>query len=397
MFLDLVVRRNPGLVEAAIDLHQTGRIPAGSYVLDLDAMAANAAIFLAEAGRLGLTAFGMTKQFGRNPDAIEALARAGMTRFVAVDMACGRRIRDAGVTLGHLGHLVQVPRSEAPTAAAMRPEFWTVFNLEKAREAAEAAVAAVPGRRQPLLARIHAPGDTFYPGHEGGFPADDIVAVAEQIDRLPGASFAGVTTFPALLFDHDAGEVRPTPNLATLNLAAERLRAAGHPHVEINAPGTTSTHILRGLADAGATQVEPGHGLTGTTPLHAVRDLEEQPAAIYLTEVSHLHAGRAYCFGTGFYIDPVFPDYPVSALVGREGRLAATTTVAAEIPPPGMIDYYGQLQAPDARVGDSVIFGFRIQAFFRRAFVVGLRGVGGSSPEVAGVCTGDGATTTWPR
>ena len=46
------------------------------------------------------------------------------------------------------------------------------------------------------------------------------------------------------------------------------------------------------LAAAGATQIEPGHGLTGTTPLHAVEDLPETPAVVYLSEVSHLIGAR---------------------------------------------------------------------------------------------------------
>ncbi len=396
MFLDLVVRRNPRLIEAAIDLHQDGKIPAGSHVLDLDTMAVNAGIFMAEARRLGLTAFAMTKQLGRNPAAMDVLAAAGMDRFVAVDMACARRVHGAGHRLGHVGHLVQVPRAEAGAAAAMRADFWTIFNDEKAGEAATAARAVDGTRQQPLLARIQAPGDTFYAGHEGGFEADAVVAVAERLDALPGGRFAGVTTFPALLFDQALGAVRPTPNVATLARAVERLRAAGRGAIEVNLPGTTSTSVLATLASAGATQVEPGHGLTGTTPLHAIRDLEELPAALYLTEVSHLHAGRAYCFGMGLYVDPVIPDYEVHALVGREGRLAATRKVAATIPPPGMIDYYGQLHAPEARVGDSVVFGFRMQAFFRRAFVVPLRGVGTAAPEVVGVFTSDGAPARWP-
>lgn len=397
MFLDLAARRNPRLIEAAIELHQAGRIPAGSYVVDLDAMTANARVFMAEAGRLGLTVFAMTKQFGRNPAAMDALASAGMDRFVAVDMADARRIRDASHRLGHLGHLVQVPRAEAGAGAAMRPDYWTVFNDEKANEAAASAQMADTSRCQPLLARIHAPGDTFYAGHEGGFEASAAVAVADRLDALPGAMFAGLTTFPALLFDATSAEVRPTPNLATLERAAGDLRASGRTTVAVNAPGTTSTAVLRTLADAGATQVEPGHALTGTTPLHAVRDLEELPAALYVTEVSHLHGGRAYVFGTGFYIDPVFPEYQVHALVGRDGRLAATKRVPATIPPPGMIDYYGQLHTDAARPGDTAVFGFRMQAFFRRAFMVPLRGVATGSPEVAGIFTSDGSVASWPR
>ncbi|MEK7668315.1 MAG: hypothetical protein AAB409_06675, partial [Gemmatimonadota bacterium] len=45
------------------------------------------------------------------------------------------------------GHLVQVPRSEAARIAALAPEVWTVFNLQKAREVSEAAgaVGRAPG------------------------------------------------------------------------------------------------------------------------------------------------------------------------------------------------------------------------------------------------------------
>lgn len=395
MFLDVLTRRNPALVEAAIALHQSGRIPAGSFVLDLDTMVANARVFMAEAKRLGLTVFAMTKQFGRNPVAMDALASASMDRFVAVDMACARRIDGAGHTVGHVGHLVQIPVAETRVAAAMHPDYWTVFDDVKAEAAGRAS--AEERRDQPLLARIHAPGDTFYPGHEGGYEAADVAAVADRLDAIDGVTFAGITTFPALIFDGASREVRPTHNLGTLAEAAGRLRATGRSDVQINAPGTTSTSTLRALADAGATQVEPGHAMTGTTPLHAVRDLEELPAAAYVTEVSHHYDGRAYCFGNGMYVDPVFPDYAMSALVGREPELGRTARVPATIPPPSMIDYYGQLQAPDARPGDTVVFGFRMQAFVTRAFVVPIRGVSSGTPYVAGIFTSDGAVASWPR
>ena len=41
MFLDLLRRRNPRLIDAAIDLHQRGELPANTYVLDLDAAKVN--------------------------------------------------------------------------------------------------------------------------------------------------------------------------------------------------------------------------------------------------------------------------------------------------------------------------------------------------------------------
>jgi predicted amino acid racemase len=385
MFLEPLIRRNGAFVEAVAELHRSGQLPANAYVLDLDAVRSNAQQIVQEATRLRLEVLAMTKQVGRNPPFMAALRDAGITACVAVDMADARVIHRERMELGHIGHLVQVPRAEAATAAAMAPANWTVFNLEKAAEAATAARALE--RTQDLLARIHAPGDTFYSGHEGGFEAAEIEAVAEALDRLDGARFAGITTFPALLFDPETQEVKPTPNLSTLARAASRLGG-----VRVNAPGTTSTVVLPTLAEHGATQVEPGHALTGTTPLHALRDLPEIPAVLYLTEVSHHHGGRAYCFGGGMYIDPVFPPYRVRALVGE--RL-----VDADLPPAEAIDYYGQLLAGDGpvpAVGETVILGFRIQAFVTRAYVAAVAGVAAGEPRVAGVWTSSGDPTGWP-
>lgn len=396
MFLDLLRRRNPGLVDAAITLHQAGSLPANCYAIDLDAVTANAGAISAEASRLGLTALAMTKQVGRNPDFCAAVTQGGIPASVAVDMECARATVRAGMRLGHLGHLVQVPRAEAAAAAAMRPWYWTVFANEKADEAAAAAAAV--GYEQPLLARIRADGDEFYSGHEGGFAAADIVSVADRLDSLRSARFAGISTFPALLFDRERQRVRPTHNLATLEKAAAALRAAGRTDVQVNGPGTTSTAALTALADAGVTQVEPGHALTGTTPWHAVEDLPELPAVCYVSEVSHLHDGRAYCFGGGMYVDPVIAPYQVRAMVGREAASAAL--VPATLPPPAAIDYYGQLDlsgAPSVAVGDSVVFGFRIQAFVTRAYTAGIRGASTGRPEVAGIWSADGTATTWPN
>ncbi len=395
MFLDLLRRRNPRLIDAAIDLHQRGELPANTYVVDIDAVTANARALAADAGRLGLTPLAMTKQFGRNPDVCRAVVDGGIGAAVAVDMECARATTKAGMRLGHLGHLVQVPRAEAAAAQAMAPEFLTVFSLEKAREAAASAVRA--GREQPLLLRLHAPGDEFYPGHEGGFPAADVVRVADEVDALDGVSFAGITTFPALLFDREQGALRRTANLGTLEQAAAALYGAGRVRFEVNGPGTTSSAALPILAAAGVTQVEPGHALTGTTPLHRVADLVEIPAACYLSEVSHLHGGRAFCFGGGMYIDPVAPPYRVQAVVGREP--AAGRLLDATLPPPSSIDYYGQLDLagrPGVEAGDSVVFGFRFQAFVTRAFTAGISGLDTGRPRVAGIWAASGQAASWP-
>ncbi|HEV7254962.1 MAG TPA: alanine racemase [Mesorhizobium sp.] len=399
MFLDVLRRRNPRFVEAAMALHQAGKIPANSYVLDLDAVESNARTFMGAARPLGLKVFAMTKQVGRNSGFCKAVMRGGIDRAVAVDMACAVACQKAELSIGHLGHLVQIPRHEADHAArTIRADFWTVFSEEKAREAASAAYRA--DRTQHILARIQTGGDIFYRGHEGGFPADEIVEVAAMLDGLDGTRFAGVTSFPALLFDAETRSVKPTHNLQTLHQAASALRRAGRNDIEINAPGTTSTVTLPALAEAGATQVEPGNGLHGTTPLHALEDLPELPAVLYVTEVSHLHGDRAYCFGGGLYIDPVFPPYDVKAIVSPEPTVDGRSLLSVEIPPPSAIDYYGMIDATGARKpepGDSVVFGFRGQAFVKRAFIVGVSGISRGAPSIETIENIFGQPEAWPN
>jgi predicted amino acid racemase len=391
MFLDLIRRRNPRLIEQAISLHQQGKLPANVYVIDLDAVEENARAIASEAAKFGLAVMAMTKQMGRHTAFCRAAMRGGIAKSVAVDIDCARATDRAGMRVGHLGHLVQIPRGEADEAAALAPDWWTVFNLEKASEAGAASLKR--GREQALLARVRAEGDQFYRGHEGGFSASDILAVASALDKVQGARFAGITTFPALLFDAANRKVKPTPNLETLRRASQTLARAGRGRIEINAPGTTSSVTLRALAEAGATQVEPGHGLTGTTPLHAAEDLPERPAVVYLTEVSHLSGGEAFCFGGGLYIDPVFPAYQVRAIVSREPRSDEAALRNVEIPDPAAIDYYGMIDAAGPakpEVGDSVIFGFRPQAFVTRAHVAGVSGIASGRPVVEGAYNASG-------
>lgn len=396
MFLDLLVRRNPAFLKAVVALHQQGKLPANSYVLDADAVRCNASRLAETGAKNGVRVFGMTKQIGRCPAAVRAMVRGGVRRFVAVDMEDARALYHNGFQIGHLGHLVQIPRFEADAAVAMRPDYLTVFSIEKAEEAAAAARAR--GVVQNVLIRIHAPGDRFYKGHEGGFPAESAVGIAKRIAAIPGLAFAGITTFPALLFSEEEKKVSGTHNLSTLEKTAAALRQAGFADLEINAPGTTSSEVVATLASAGATQVEPGHALTGTTPLHAVRDLPEDPAIVYLSEVAHVYNGSPYCFGGGLYIDPVFPDYPVTALVGPEPEKALGNRIHVEFPPATAIDYYGILhpEGRPAASGDSVVFGFRPQAFITRAYVSAVSGVEDGRPLVEGVWKADGSRSNWP-
>ncbi|MCY3634181.1 MAG: alanine racemase [bacterium] len=400
MFLQSLLSKNPDFVEAAVALHQARAIPANSYAVDLDAVAANTAHLMGEARALGLTVYAMTKQLGRAPGALDAITGAGVHGYVAVDMACARPIAANGYNLGHIGHLVQVAAAETGEAMAMEPDYWTVFSPNKAAEAS--AAAARLGRAQNLLVRVFADGDEFYTGHEGGVPLEELDTMINHIAGLPGVRFAGLTTFPALLYDPHTGGARVTSNMATLARAAESARhhlgGEDQEVLQINAPGTTSTAVLAQLAEAGATQVEPGHGLTGTTPLHATGDLPEQPAVCYVSEVAHIHQGTPFCFGGGLYVDPVFGDYQTTAVVAHDPSEASTKPVPVDMPDPAAIDYYAKLRPePDRTVGegDTVVLGFRIQAFVTRAFVVGVTGVRSGNPSVAGVWDVLGNPAAW--
>ena len=400
MFLQSLLEKNPSFVEATVALHQAGAIPANSYAVDLDAVAANTAHLMGEAETLGLTVYAMTKQLGRAPGALDAITGAGVHGYVAVDMACARPIAANGHNLGHIGHLVQVAAAETDEAMAMEPDFWTVFSLNKAAEAS--AASARLGRVQNLLVRVFADEDEFYTGHEGGVPLEGLGDMINHIRGLPGIQFAGLTTFPALLYDSASGGARVTPNMATLARAVETARrhlgGEDQDRLQINAPGTTSTAVLSQLAEAGATQVEPGHGLTGTTPLHAVGDLPEQPAVCYVSEIAHNHQGTPFCFGGGLYIDPVFGDYQATAIVAHDPSEATTKPMPVDMPDPAAIDYYAKLRPESGRTvseGDTVVFGFRIQAFVTRAFVVGVAGVRSGTPSVAGVWDALGNPVAW--
>jgi hypothetical protein len=55
--------------------------------------------------------------------------------------------------------------------------------------------------------------------------------------------------------------------------------------------------------------------------------------------------------------------------------------------PLGGIDYYALLDRRSATVeiGDSAVFGFRVQAFVTRAYIGVVRGISRGAPKVAGV------------
>lgn len=394
VFLDLTLRRNPELCAWAIDAHQAGLIPPNTWVIDLDRFKANARL-LAQAGQeAGLRLYFMLKQVGDLPELGHAAQAAGLPGAVAVTAEAAVALGSAGVRVAHVGHLVQLPRALAPQVLALRPEVVTLFDPEQARLLADAAAKEL-GRardggarvRQPVLLRVRGAHDVFYPGQEGGIDLDDLLAAARRVEQEGPFRVSGVTSFPCLLFDEEAQDVRPTPNLSTLLRAATRLRRAGFQVDQINAPSNTSVQTVRLLAEAGATHGEPGHALTGSTPLHAADDQPELPAAVYVSEITHHQGDTFFTVGGGFYSR----GHVRAAVVARRSdeMLDPARRLPAETLPAEHIDYHGKLRHLRGLVrpspGDTALYAFRVQIFVTRANVATVSGLSSGRPQLEGL------------
>ena len=287
----------------------------------------------------------------------------------------------AGIRIGHLGHLGQIPTALIPAALRLNPQVVTVYSVEKARQISVAAAGL--GKQVSLLLRVVADGDFLYPGQEGGIELTGLRAAAEAIEMLPGVRIAGVTSFPCLTLGESGTMMEPTSNFRTILQASHVLREELGIAVEhINAPGNTCVATIPLLAQMGATQVEPGHALTGTTYLHTQMEQAEIPAMVYVSEVSHLYKGRGYFFGGGIYRR------------ARLNRLLVGTNVdhmaRGEVVPltPEAIDYYNAFDLPEGAkvaVGDSVLIASRAQVFVGRGYVAVVSGLRRGAPSLSGL------------
>lgn len=383
MYLQRLMERNPHLMETAIRLHQAGLIPPNSWLIDLDAIAENARALSAEARHLGLTTYLMSKQYARNPY-VSALALAnGLYKIVAVDATCSLIAHRYGLPIGHMGHLNQIPRHMVPFLVAMRPEVITVYTIEHARWIDKAA--ANLGITQELLIRVSAPGDVFFDGQEGGFSESDVPAVVEALSHLHHVHLVGVTAFPCVRYNHRADEIsEATPNMHTIMRAATTLRSLGVEIKQINAPGNTSTMTMPLVAPLGATHVEPGHALTGTTPNNAFfgAALPERPAYVYVTEISHHVGDRAYAYGGGLFHDGYQAGPSVGALVGSSWEEAVDNGVEYLHDIQQIIDYHVILKPGNrCKVGATALMCYRTQMQMTHSYIALISGLSGKSEE----------------
>lgn len=383
MFLDRLLATNPALAELSLDWHASGVVEPDTYLLDLDTIRENARAMLAEATPRGVSLYYMLKQIGRNPLVAQALQEEGLAGAVCVDWREAQTFAATpGVRLGNVGHLVQTPVHALGRILAARPEVVTVYSLEKAAQVG--AEAARQGFVQPLLLRVLDEGDTLYSGQYGGFYLRELPEVLERLEAMPGVRVGGACSFPCFLYDDAAGDVAELRNAETVRRAIAFMRERGYEDLQANIPSASCTHVVPMAAAAGATHIEPGHGLTGTTPYHAAHlDAVERVAYAYVSELSHNLDGRGYCYGGGHYRR----GHVHGALVGN--CLATARRVDVTPPTDESIDYHFELSEP-GRVGEGVLMCFRTQVFVTRSQVAVVSGLASGAPVLEGVFDAQG-------
>jgi len=398
MFLNLLKKRNPELIKAAVELHQNRQLPPNTWVIDLDTIAYNSQILAAKAKQYHLSTYVMSKQFARNPIVNLVAIKNGLYKVVAVDIQGAKILHRYGVPVGHVGHLNQVPRCDIEFALNLNPDVITVYSVDIAEALSRAAQKL--GKVQNLLLRVVGPKDQFFVGQEGGIPKDQLENAVKKIGEFQHVKIVGVTSFPCIRYNPTRDiPVEVTENFRTILWAADKMKEMGIEVTQINAPGNTSSDTFPLLSSMGATHVEPGHGLLGTTPNHAFKEgLPEKPSYVYLSEISHFVDESAYVFGGGFWSD-IYDEKQVSrALVGNSSQNIFQNEFDS-IPMKRIIDYHGALKSAAGKVkpGDTVIFGFRTQMQMSRSQIAIIGGISKMSPRVEALFDHAGTMITFDQ
>ena len=249
------------------------------------------------------------------------------------------------------------------------------FQTDAASRAAFAKASLGTGRVQPVMLRVWGEGSPRYPGQDAGFRIEELKDTLRRFQSLDGIRVAGLTAFPCFLYDEGKRDIVATANAGLLIRALEEIEKSlpSSSGFQINMPSATCVRTLPRIAASGGTHAEPGHGLSGTTPLHAATDQPEVPAMVYVTEISHRWSSASMAYGGGFYRR----GHMQNALV--EGK---TTTVRP--PESDSIDYHFELDG-SFPVGAPVLMAFRAQMFVTRSDVAVVEGIRKGTPRLLGI------------
>ncbi len=376
MFLNKVIEENPKLVRCAFDLHGKGMILPDTYILDLDRIIENARAIKEEADKHGIDLYFMLKQIGRNPLVAKELMDLGFKGAVTVDFKEALTMIDNNIHISNVGHLVQVPGAAMEKIIASKPDYFTVYS--KQMIGAIDGAAKRSGHVQKLLIRLTDPDSKLYSGQIGGFLSSELEELYGYVSSLDHVQFAGFTVFPAFLYDEAEGKIMPTDNVKALERGLKFAEEKGLKDLNINLPSATCCASIPLIAGLKGSSGEPGHGLTGTTPLHKVSDQPEKPAYVYVSEVSHNYGDHAYCYGGGHYRR----SHMEHVLVGKSFETAELRKISA--PSDESIDYHFEIEG-NCGVFDCCVMAFRTQVFTTRSHVAVVKGISNGRPEIMGL------------
>ena len=382
MFLAQTIKKNPALLQEAFALHRSGRILPDTYLIDMDTLLINAEKILNESKKYGIKLYFMLKQLGRNPYIARKLVELGYSGAVCVDFKEAQIMMKAGVPIGNVGHLVQIPDFFIDEIISYGPELITVYSYEKIKRINFSCLKQ--GLKQNILIRVYGPGDDIYSGQTAGFQISELRDLIRKIElECSNVTVKGVTSFPCFLYNEKIRDISPTNNLNTVQKAAKILEEEGVKEAVINTPSATCTYSMKLIKKYGGNCGEPGHGLTGTTPMHAVFDMEEQPAVVYVSEISHNFMGHSYCYGGGHYRRSHI-EHVLTGTTFEGARMLSVIPPADEA-----IDYHPGI-TQECQVGDTAVMAFRFQMFVCRSDIVLMEGLRSGTPKIAAVydCTG---------
>ena len=376
MFLKRCLENNAALIDFAFVLSQNGQILPDTYILDVDTILHNALQILEKANSQGITLFYMLKQIGRNPYIAKKLEDLGYDGCTVVDYKEALTMIENGLHIGNVGHLVQIPKAALKKIIVAKPDVITVYSYEKIFQIN--SVAQELDLIQPLMIRISDDDASMYSGQYGGFSSRELNKILGTIDSLTHVSFGGITTFPAFLYNESSNQIEATSNMHGIEQSLSILNERNIDNILINLPSANCCSSIPLVKACGGNNCEPGHGLTGTTPLHKKNEEVEAVGYVYVSEVSHNYKDRAYCYGGGHYPR----GHMENVLVGTSLDNAQMLKVSA--PTEGSIDYHFEINE-NCNVSDTCVMCYRTQMFTTRSHIALVEGLSKNQPRLVGL------------
>lgn len=370
LFLKRLLDTNKAFVDASLDLYKKGLILPDSYCIDVDIFLENAKNILNEAKKYNINLFYMLKQVGRNPYLAKKLEDLGYKGAVCVDFKEVEVMMKNNLKLCNIGHLVQIPKNMLSRVIEYGVEIITVYSYDMIKEISNIALSL--NKTQDIMLRILDENSEIYPGQEAGFSVNEIKELIPKLKDLKGVKLNGITSFPCFLYSHDEKCIKETNNLFSVLEVNEFLKNQNLYVKHINLPSVSTVENIKKIYSYGGTDAEPGHALTGTTPLNIDSGIEI-PAYLYISEISHVFKNNSYFYGGGYYPRGHMKHGYIDNKIVNVNNFNATN-----------IDYYLSLEGK-YNIFDPIILCFRTQMFVTRSDIVLIEGIHSNNIHIVGI------------